>query len=195
MQSSRKKNMVKFRNIFVLITLLIMSNYIHAMPNLNKALSDVEFRTVTSETTKLDTYKGKIILLFFGYTNCPDICPTTLLDMSRTLKELGEDSEKVQAVFISVDPKRDTPEHLNNYVKYFDERIIGLSSDKKNIDKLHRYFKTKYELLYSKDENYLVEHSSNLYIIDKDLIVDRIIANGLPSSEITKAVKKLINRI
>ena len=172
-----------------------MSNYIHAMPNLNKALSDVEFRTMTSETTKLDTYKGKIILLFFGYTNCPDICPTTLLDMSRTLKELGEDSDKVQAVFISVDPKRDTPEHLNNYVKYFDERIIGLSSDKKNIDKLHRYFKTKYELLYSKDENYLVEHSSNLYIIDKDLIVDRIIANGLPSSEITKAVKKLINRI
>ena len=187
--------MVKIRNIFVFITLIIMSNYIHAMPNLNEALSDVEFRTVKSETTKLDIYKGKIILLFFGYTNCPDICPTTLLDMSRTLKELGEDSDKVQAVFISVDPKRDTPEHLNNYVKYFDERIIGLSSDKKNIDKLHRYFKTKYELLYSKDENYLVEHSSNLYIIDKDLIVDRIIANGLPSSEITKAVKKLINRI
>ena len=79
--------------------------------------------------------------------------------------------------------------------KFFDERIVGLSSDKENIDKLHRYFKTKYELLYSKDENYLVEHSSNLYIIDKDLIVDRIIANGLPSSEITKAVKKLINRI
>ena len=83
-----------------------MSNYIHAMPNLNKALSDVEFRTVKSETTKLDIYKGKIILLFFGYTNCPDICPTTLLDMSRTLKELGKDSDKVQAVFISVDPKR-----------------------------------------------------------------------------------------
>ena len=58
--------MVKIRNIFVFITLIIMSNYIHAMPNLNKALSDVEFRTVKSETTKLDIYKGKIILLFFG---------------------------------------------------------------------------------------------------------------------------------
>ena len=187
--------MVKITNIFIFITLIITSNYIYAMPNLNEALSDVEFRTENSETTKLDIYKGKIILLFFGYTNCPDICPTTLLDMSRTLKELGKDSDKVQAVFISVDPKRDTPEHLNNYVKYFDERIVGLSSNKENIDKLHKYFKTKYELLYAKDENYLVEHSSNLYVIDKDLIVDRIIANGLPSSEITKAVKKLINRI
>ena len=98
------------------------------------------------------------------------------------MNELGSDSEKVQAVFISVDPDRDTPSHLNNYVKYFDDRIIGLSSDKDNIDKLHRFFKTKYELLYSEDENYLVEHSSNLYVIDSDMIVDRIIANGLPLS-------------
>jgi protein SCO1/2 len=118
-----------------------------------------------------------------------------LLDISRTLKELGKDADKVQAVFVSVDPKRDTPKHLNNYVKYFDEKIVGLTSDRHNIDKLHKYFKTKYELLYSEDDNYLVEHSSNLYVIDANLVVDRIIANGLPNSEITKAVKKLINRI
>ena len=79
--------------------------------------------------------------------------------------------------------------------KYFDERIVGLTSDKNNLDRLHEYFKTKYDLLYSKDENYLVEHSSNLYVIDTNMIVDRIIANGLPNSEITKAVKKLIDRI
>ncbi len=188
-------NMVKIRNILTTALLIISSSYVYGMPDVSRALSDIEFKTESSSNTKLDVYEGKIILLFFGYTNCPDICPTTLLDISRTLKELGKDSDKVQAVFVSVDPERDTPKHLNDYVKYFDKRIIGLSSDKTNIDKLHKYFRTTYELLNASEENYLVEHSSNLYIIDENMVVDRIIANGLPSSEITKAVRKLINRI
>ena len=187
--------MVKIRNILTTALLILSSSYVYAMPDVSRALSDIEFKTESSSNTKLDVYEGKIILLFFGYTNCPDICPTTLLDISKSLKELGEDSDKVQAVFVSVDPQRDTPKHLNDYVKYFDKRIIGLSSDKTNIDKLHKYFRTTYELLNASEENYLVEHSSNLYIIDENMVVDRIIANGLPSSEITKAVRKIINRI
>ena len=187
--------MVKLRKILTTALLILSSSYVYAMPDVSRALSDIEFKTESSSNTKLDVYEGKIILLFFGYTNCPDICPTTLLDISKSLKELGEDSDKVQAVFVSVDPQRDTPKHLNDYVKYFDKRIVGLSSDKTNIDKLHKYFRTTYELLNASEENYLVEHSSNLYIIDENMIVDRIIANGLPSSEITKAVRKLINRI
>ena len=82
---------------------------------------------------------------------------------------------------------------MNQYVNYFDKRILGISSDKKNIDKLNKYFKTKYALLDSNKKNYLVEHSSNLYVIGEDLIVKRIIAHGLPYTEITKAVKQLIN--
>ena len=187
--------MVKLRKILTTALLILSSSYAYAMPDVSRALSDIEFKTESSSNTKLDVYEGKIILLFFGYTNCPDICPTTLLDISRSLKELGEDSDKVQAVFVSVDPQRDTPKHLNDYVKYFDKRIVGLSSDKTNIDKLHKYFRTTYELLNASEENYLVEHSSNLYIIDENMVVDRIIANGLPSSEITIAIRKLINRI
>ena len=187
--------MVKLRKILTTALLILSSSYAYAMPDVSRALSDIEFKTESSSNTKLDVYEGKIILLFFGYTNCPDICPTTLIDISKSLKELGEDSDKVQAVFVSVDPQRDTPKHLNDYVKYFDKRIVGLSSDKTNIDKLHKYFRTTYELLNASEENYLVEHSSNLYIIDENMVVDRIIANGLPSSEITKAIRKLINRI
>ena len=187
--------MVKLRKILTTALLILSSSYAYAIPDVSRALSDIEFKTESSSNTKLDVYEGKIILLFFGYTNCPDICPTTLLDISKSLKELGEDSDKVQAVFVSVDPQRDTPKHLNDYVKYFDKRIVGLSSDKTNIDKLHKYFRTTYELLNASEENYLVEHSSNLYIIDENMVVDRIIANGLPSSEITKAIRKLINRI
>ena len=70
---------------------------------------------------------------------------------------------------------------------------MGISSDKDNIDKINKYFKTTYSLLDSNSKNYLVEHSSNLYIIGEDLIVKRIVASGLPYTEITKAIKKLIN--
>ncbi len=179
--------------IIIVVLLLINPHFLSAMPDVNKALSDVEFQSIESEKIKLTKYKGKVMLLFFGYTNCPDICPTTLMDISKALKELKSDADKVQAIFVSVDYKRDTPEYLNEYVNYFDKRILGISSDKNNIDKINKYFKTSYSLLDSKSENYIVEHSSNLYIIGEDLIVKRIVANGLPYTEITKAVKKLIN--
>ena len=176
----------------ILAIMIIVPLQVFAMPDVKEALSNVEFTGINDENTKINAYEGKIILLFFGYTHCPDICPTTLLDISRSLKELGKDADKVQAVFVSVDYKRDTPKYLKEYVDYFDKRIIGLTSNKKNIDKLNKYFKTTYALLDSNKKNYLVEHSSNLYVIDENLIVKRIVANGLPSSEITKAVRKLI---
>ena len=105
------------KNLIIIVVLLMINpKFLAAMPDVNKALSDVEFQSIESENIKLTKYKGKVILLFFGYTNCPDICPTTLLDISRTLKELKDDAEKVQAIFVSVDHKRDTPQFLNQYV-------------------------------------------------------------------------------
>ena len=127
--------------ILIVVLLIIHPPFLSAMPDVSKALSEVEFQSIESENIKLTKYKGKVILLFFGYTNCPDICPTTLMDISRTLKELENDAEKVQAIFVSVDYKRDTPEFLNEYVNYFDKRILGISSDKDNIDKINKYFK------------------------------------------------------
>ena len=94
--------MVKLRKILTTALLILSSSYVYAMPDVSRALSDIEFKTESSSNTKLDVYEGKIILLFFGYTNCPDICPTTLLDISKSLKELGEDSDKVQAVFLKL---------------------------------------------------------------------------------------------
>ena len=183
---------IKYHLALILILGLSYSMNVKAMPDMNLALSDVEFITSESSSLKLEKFKGKIILVFFGYTHCPDICPTTLLDITKTLNDLGDDASEVQPVFISVDYQRDNPEHLAQYVKYFDSRILGVSSNKYNIDKISRYFKTQYALLEPEAKNYLVEHSSNLYVIDKNLIVNRIIPNGLPGTEITKAVRKLI---
>ena len=99
--------MHKFFSLTLAI-MIIVPLQVFAMPDVKEALSNVEFTGINDENTKINAYEGKIILLFFGYTHCPDICPTTLLDISRSLKELGKDADKVQAVFVSVDYKRDT---------------------------------------------------------------------------------------
>ena len=170
----------------------ILSQNIHAMPDVSKALQEVSFTTTTQKSLTLDKYQGKVILVFFGYTHCPDICPTTMLDIRKSLKELGDLAEGVQPVFISVDYLRDTPQIISKYVNFFDDRILGLTSSKAEIDKITKYFKIPYELVNSANNpNYVVEHSSNLYVIDKDMIVRRIIPNGLPHSEITKTVRSL----
>ena len=170
----------------------ILSQNIHAMPDVSKALQEVSFTTTSQESLTLDEYEGKIMLIFFGYTHCPDICPTTMLDIRKSLKELGDLAERVQPVFISVDYLRDTPQIITKYVNFFDDRILGLTSSKEEIDKITKYFKIPYELVNSANNpNYIVEHSSNLYVIDKNMIVKRIIPNGLPYSEITKTVRSL----
>ena len=111
---------MKIKNFVNVVAILLLVNpiYLFAMPDVSDALSEVTFQSSESEKIKLTKYKGKIILLFFGYTNCPDICPTTLMDISRALKELKDEADKVQVVFVSVDYKRDTPRYLNEYVNY-----------------------------------------------------------------------------
>ena len=89
------------------------------MPDVSKALHEVSFVTPTEKSVKLDRYEGKVMLVFFGYTHCPDICPTTMLDIRKSLIELGDLAERVQPVFISVDHQRDTPEIVSKYVDFF----------------------------------------------------------------------------
>ena len=181
----------KFINTITLI--FIMSSKSFAMPDMTNAFNNTSFLNTKSETIKLNKYEDKILLVFFGYTHCPDICPSTLIDITKSLRELGDDAVEVQPVFISVDYLRDTPERLQKYMEFFDSRIIALTSSENDLKKISKNFRTTFELVNPSSSNYLVEHSSNLYIIDKGLIVKRIVANGLPSSEITKTVKKLLN--
>ena len=133
-----------------------------------------------------------MLLVFFGYTHCPDVCPTTVLDMARVLKNLGDDSKEVLPIFISVDHQRDDYEKVRNYVDFFDKRIVALASNKENIDKLTKLFKTKYELVEPNKPGFIVEHSSNIYILDKSLQVKKIIPNGIPSDEITVMVRRYL---
>ena len=186
---------MKIKNFVNVVAILLLVNpiYLFAMPDVSDALSEVTFQSSESEKIKLTKYKGKIILLFFGYTNCPDICPTTLMDISRALKELKDEADKVQVVFVSVDYKRDTPRYLNEYVNYFDKRIIGLTGSQEQIENITNQYHVYYSYQ-KKDEvdNYTVNHTANMYFLDKNNNVEKIFIPGTPFEELFKYVNKYL---
>ncbi len=127
-------------------------------------LTDHNGRHVT-----LDTFRGKLVVLFFGYTHCPDVCPTTLSDMSQALKLMGpEAASQVQVLFASVDPERDTPETLKAYVPYFNESFLGLYGTPEEVAKAAAEFKVMYRKHVEPGATgYLVDHSAGSYVLDK----------------------------
>ena len=178
--------------LYLLSPVNSFSDLSKAFPDMTDVFFDIDFYNESKELEKFVGYKDKVLLVFFGYTHCPDVCPTTVLDMARVLNALGDDSNKVLPIFISVDHKRDDYTKVRNYVDFFDTRIAALTSDKENIDKLTKFFKTKYELVDPAKPGFLVEHSSNIYILDKNLQVKKIIPNGIPSDEITVMLRKYL---
>lgn len=115
----------------------------------------------------LADFRGKAVLVFFGYTHCPDVCPTTLADAAQALKALGKDGDRVQVLFVTVDPERDTPEVLARYVPAFDARFLGLHGDAAAIQKAAKEFKIYYEKRPGKAPGeYTMDHSGQSYVFD-----------------------------
>lgn len=125
--------------------------------------------TAPDGTTVTDqTYRGKWLLVYFGYTFCPNTCPTTLLEIAAALEKLGPDAAKVQPIFITIDPKRDTPGVLAQYTQSFDPRIVGLTGTPAQIAAVAQEYGAYYVAHQSGEgaNDYLIDHSTYLYIID-----------------------------
>jgi len=114
------------------------------------------------------TYRGKWLLVYFGYTFCPNTCPTTLLEITAALERLGPDAAKVQPIFITVDPKRDTPDVMAKYTQSFDSRIVGLSGTPEQIAAVAQEYGVYYVAHKSGDSanDYTMDHSTYLYVMD-----------------------------
>lgn len=115
-------------------------------------------------------FRGKIMVVFFGFTNCPDICPAALLNLTNILEKLGNNANDVAPVFITVDPERDTPEVINEYLKSFDSRIVGLTGTREAVDKVADAYKV-YHAAQKKDEKentYMVNHSGYIYVMNRE---------------------------
>jgi len=113
----------------------------------------------------LEDFRGKAVVLFFGFTHCPDVCPTTLVDVSNALKTLGPDANRVQVLFVTVDPERDTQDALAKYVTAFDPRFLGLRGDAAATQRAAKEFKIYYEKRKIGD-TYSIDHSGQSYVLD-----------------------------
>jgi protein SCO1/2 len=119
----------------------------------------------TGKPRQLQDFRGKAVVLFFGFTHCPDVCPTTLAEISQALKQLGPDAERVQVVLVTVDPERDTKEALAKYVTAFDPRFLGMYGDMEATRRVAKDFKIYFEKRKTGD-TYSVDHSGQSYVID-----------------------------
>jgi protein SCO1/2 len=131
------------------------------------------FALSTSDGTRVSDrdFLGKWLLVYFGYTHCPDICPTTLAEISQTLDLLGDAAAQVQPLFITIDPDRDTPEVIGAYARSIDSRIIGLSGDAAaiaSVAKAYRVYYAKRAPQSATDNSYFMDHTAFVYVMDAD---------------------------
>ncbi|HNV76657.1 MAG: SCO family protein [Gemmatimonadaceae bacterium] len=122
----------------------------------------------TSQRFELASQRGKVVLIFFGYSFCPDVCPTTLSKLSSVTRRLGEDRPKVKTLYITVDPERDTPEVLKADLDQFDLDALGLTGTREEVDTVVKLYGAKYEIVPTPESAapYTVSHSTTLYALD-----------------------------
>ncbi len=151
--------------------------------------------TASDGRTVIDrTYRGKFLLIYFGYTSCPDACPTALNDIGVALDRLGPEAAKVQPIFITVDPRRDTREALAEYLKSFDPRIVALTGTDEQIAAVAKAYRVYYARHDAGGGNYLVDHSSYFYVIDpKGKFVDAM-AGDLSGEGIAARIDRFIGK-
>jgi len=154
---------------------------------------DFSLRQGTGETFTLSEQKGSVALLFFGYTACPDVCPLTLAEMKRVKSELGRLADQVEVVFITVDPERDTPERMSQYVAGFDEKFIGLSGTEEELAPVYKgygVYRAKRET--GSAAGYLMDHTSVVYLIDPDSNLRLTYAYGTPPEAIAADIRQVL---
>ncbi|MBK7317006.1 SCO family protein [Candidatus Villigracilis affinis] len=158
-----------------------------------KLAAEIVLRSA-SGPVRLSDYQGKITLLYFGYTSCPDVCPTSLANLKLTLGNLSpEEAAQVQVVFVSVDPARDTPEKLGRYVQMFDAGFIGATGTREEIDLITAAFNVYYKINNSESsENYSVDHSGFITVIDRSGYAVMSWPHGTPPGEMSEDLRYLL---
>lgn len=153
-------------------------------------LQDPNGRAVSSED-----FHGRYQLIAFGYTYCPDICPTTLVEMAEILKQLGEQAGLVQPIFISVDPERDTGKVLKTYTEFFDARILGLTAPPALLRRTADNFKIRYAKVRSADkdpQHYAIDHSAGMFLLGPDGGFIKKFAFATPVVDISRRISEII---
>jgi protein SCO1/2 len=152
--------------------------------------------TLTDQNGKkrsLADFKGKVVVVFFGYTQCPDVCPTTMAEMASVMKELGPKADQVQVLFITLDPERDTRELLASYVPQFDKRFLGLYGTPDETAKVAKEFKVFYNKVPgSEPGSYSIDHTAGSYVFDRDGKIRLFVRHGQGAAPLVHDIRQLL---
>lgn len=195
----KKNKVTKSLILIVVVTTVIVSGFSFAKLYHNDNENRISY-TLSGTTGKKVTqqdFDGKWSLVTFGFTSCPDVCPLQALTMANTLKYLDKKGlgDRLVLVFISVDYLRDTPDKVQAYVSHFDDRFIGLTGTKAQLDLTTDAFQTRYEVMMDTDTDQAsvnVIHSSMLYLVDPSASIIKQFAHGIDASELAKNIETLL---
>ncbi len=148
----------------------------------------------TGKPVTLETYKGKVVVVFFGFTQCPDVCPTTMAEMSAVMKDLGPQADQVQVLFVTLDPERDSKELLAQYVPTFDPRFVGLYGDPARTMQTAKDFKVFYSKVPGKEPgSYTIDHTAGSYVFDKNGKIRLFLRHGQGPAPVVHDLKLLLS--
>jgi protein SCO1/2 len=165
------------------------TTYVEPFP----AAADFSITRADGSVFQMAEQKGHITLLFFGFTNCPDVCPTTLAELNQAMAQLGGSSEQIQVVLITVDPARDTPEKIQQYVAQFNPSFIGLSGSQPELEKIWADYGVYREIVGDPaSDDYDVEHTARITLVDADGNLRLSYGTDVPVEDIVHDLKLLL---
>lgn len=172
---------------------IVFASLVLAAPSRPTIDGRFDLTTLDGRDVTMADYRGKWLLIYFGYTFCPDVCPATLTELGEALKQLGPRARRVQALFITVDPARDKPSVMARYLKSFDPRILGLVGDGDAIAAAARSFHVYYRIRGLGAGEYAIDHSSYIYVIDPQGKFVALLAPDAPGHKIADDIQRLIH--
>jgi protein SCO1/2 len=157
---------------------------------------DFTLRTDGGKTFRLRDWRGNVILLYFGYTSCPDVCPTTLAEFAQVKQALGSASQRLRVALVTVDPERDTPKRLRTYVQAFAPTFVGLTGNRKSLAAVWKAYGVYVQShrVPGSSEGYVVDHSATTFVIDTNGMLRLAIPFGTPVEDIRHDLQLLLTR-
>lgn len=159
----------------------------------SKLGADLAMVDDSGQPRTLTDYKGKVVVAFFGFTQCPDVCPTSMSQLAHVMELLESDADKVQVLMISVDPERDTPEILSSYVKAFNPDFVGLTGSPEQLAATAKSFRTFYaKVPGTGPDDYTMDHGASFYILDKNGDARVLLRPDTPAEDIVHDIRELL---
>lgn len=154
----------------------------------------LSLKDVDGRQRDLAEFKGKVLFVFFGFTQCPDVCPTTMAELAEVRRRLGPDGDRVQGIFISIDPARDTPQVLKGYLQAMDPSFVGLTGSTEQIEAAAREFKVFFQKVPTSEGNYTMDHTAGAYVFDPEGHVRLFVRYGMGVDKVTADLRQLLGK-